>query len=322
MIERMKIGRREFIGIAGTLVLGTALAINSKGEASTQEGLSKEVVDRNIQELSPSPEKEEKIEIILTGDVMLGRTVMTESLDEVGDPAYPFRMVDETLSQADLVFVNLENPIVSDCERIYEGYELCALPEMVEGLEKAGVDIVTLANNHTRVYGQEGIDETEETLSGKGILSTGLGELITKEIKGVKFGFLGFDFNTKMPKESDYDLVRESKPKVDVLIVGVHWGNEYHSEPTGFQKEWGKKLVESGADVVSGHGPHCVIDKEYVNGKPVYYSLGNFVFDQMWSEETRSGLAIKLIFEGRELVEEVELPIYLSNWAQPEFVEK
>lgn len=314
----MKIGRRGALGIAGLLALGTALVIYTRGE--TEEVYTeKDII--SSPEPTQTPEKDNRIEIILTGDVMLGRTVMTKSLDDEKDPTYPFEKVAETLTAADLVFINLENPLVANCRRIYTGFELCALPEMAEGLVHAGVDVVTLANNHTRVYGREGIDETVDTLSKKGILATGLGELVTKEIKGVKFGFLGFDFSYQPPTEADYDLVRDSKPKADVLIVGVHWSGEYYENPTHLQRRDAKRLVEAGADIVAGHGPHWVIKKEYIDGKPVYYSLGNFVFDQMQWEKTREGLAARLIYEGKKLIGEEELPIYMSFWAQPEFVE-
>jgi poly-gamma-glutamate synthesis protein (capsule biosynthesis protein) len=141
-----------------------------------------------------------------------------------------------------------------------------------------------------------------------------------KENKGVKYGFLGFDFISKTPKESDYELIAKSVDEVDVLIVGVHWGVEYKSEPVEIQKQWARELVEAGADIIVGHGSHWVQEVEYINGKPIYYSLGNFVFDQMWSEETRKGLIMKLTFRNGNLIKEEELPTYMSSWAQPEFI--
>lgn len=260
------------------------------------------------------------VEILLTGDVMLGRTVMTKSLD-LNDPTYPFKKVNDELRKADIVFINLENPVVTGCPRTYEGLKFCTSPELVKGLTFAGVDVVTLANNHSRNYGWEGLDGTVAILNKNGILTTGLGNLVTKKLKGTTFGFLGFDFSSQEPKEGDYNLISKSKKTVDVLIVGVHWGAEYRNEPSKGQKEWAKKLVESGADVVVGHGPHWVQEEEYINGKPVFYSLGNFIFDQMWSEKTKQGLAVKLTFKGNKLIKEEKLPIYMSSWAQPEFAE-
>ncbi len=260
------------------------------------------------------------VEILLTGDVMLGRTVMSKSLD-LNDPTYPFKKVGDELRKADIVFINLENPIVTGCPRTSEGLKFCTDPELVKGLTFAGVDVVTLANNHSKNYGLEGLNESVTILNKNGILTTGLGNLVTKKIGGTIFGFLGFDFSSQEPNKSDYDLISEYKGRVDVLIVGVHWGAEYKSEAPRRQKEWAKKFVESGADVVVGHGPHWVQGEEYINGKPVFYSLGNFVFDQMWSEETKQGLAVKLTFRGNKLVKEEKLPVYMSSWAQPEFVE-
>jgi len=258
------------------------------------------------------------VEIIITGDVMLGRTVMTKSLDS-GDPTYPFKKVASKLAEADFVFVNLENPIIENCPRTSTGLKFCADPKLTSGLKLAGVDVVTLANNHAGDYGKGGIEKTVEFLKEAGIEAVGLGNLVIKEKKGIKFGFLGFDFVSKSPKDEDFKLVSDSDKKVEVLIVGVHWGEEYKDKANKFQREWAKMLVEKGADVVIGHHPHWVQDSEPIEGKPVYYSLGNFVFDQMWSEKTREGLVIKLTFRDGRLISEEKLPVYMSSWAQPEF---
>lgn len=258
--------------------------------------------------------------IILTGDVMIGRSVMTKSIQE-NDYTYPFKKIAEKLKKANLVFINLENPIIENCPETNTGMIFCARPEMVEGLTFAGIDIVTLANNHSKNYGQKGLEETIQSLNKNNIRAVGYGNLIIKKIKRIKYGFLGFDFLTKIPKETDYNLIQESKNKVDVLIVGIHWGNEYASKPTRYQKEWAKKIVEQGADVIAGHHPHWVQEKEEINGKPVYYSLGNLIFDQMWSEKTKQGLVVELTFRDGKLTNTTELPTYMSSWAQPEFVE-
>ncbi len=268
---------------------------------------------------SPRIKQGSETTIMLAGDVMLGRTVMTKSLDS-SNPNYPFEKVSNELNEADIVFVNLENPIVSNCPRSSEDLIFCTKPAMVEGLITAGVNIVNLANNHTRNYGENGLSETIEILDEKEISMTGLGELVAHEIKGIKYGFLGFDFISKTPKENDYELVAESAGEVDVLIVSVHWGAEYRRKPVEIRKQWAKQLVEAGADVVVGHGPHWVQETEHINEKPVYYSLGNFIFDQMWSEETKTGLVMKLTFRDGELIKEEKLPTYMSSWAQPEFI--
>lgn len=268
---------------------------------------------------SPAVEVNPTVEIMTTGDVMLGRTVMTKSLDE-NDPAYPFRKVGEILKRTDLFFINLENPIVTDCPRQKTGFKFCAREEMVEGLTFAGVDIASVANNHTRNYGQDGLEETTKILKENKIDTVGLGNFVIKKKGGMTFGFLGFDFFSKDPKEEDFNLIEKSDKKVDTLFVSVHWGMEYKDKPSNLQRKWAKKMVEKGADVIIGHGPHWVQEREEVNGIPVYYSLGNFVFDQMWSEKTREGIAVKFVFKNKNLIEEEKLPVFMTSWAQPEFI--
>ncbi len=262
----------------------------------------------------------ENVTILLTGDVMLGRSVMTKSLD-LNDPTYPFKNVSQELKSADLVFVNLENPIIDNCPRRTDGMIFCALPRMIEGLTYAGIDVANLANNHTLNYGADGKSKTTNFLTDAGISSVGYQNLVVKNVGGTKFGFMGFEFIDSDITETDMKLVRDANLKVDVLIVAVHWGSEYQATANIHQRTTAKKLIESGADVIAGSHPHWVQDIEYIDGKPVYYSLGNFVFDQMWSEKTRQGLAIKLTFNKNKIVSEEKLPIYMRNWAQPEWVQ-
>jgi poly-gamma-glutamate capsule biosynthesis protein CapA/YwtB (metallophosphatase superfamily) len=259
------------------------------------------------------------VKLILAGDVMIGRTVEIKS-KEFGDELFPFRNVAGRLNKADLVFANLENPVIGNCPIHESGFKFCSSPKMLEGLNFAGIDVVTLANNHIRNYGQKGLDETIKHLTVNNIDYVGLGDSVTREVNDTKFGFLGFDYLSFLPKETDLDLIRESAEKVDVLIVGVHWGVEYVEIPNEFQRKWARRIVEAGADVIAGHHPHWVQEIEYIGDVPVYYSLGNFVFDQMWSEKTKKGLVVELTYEDGKLINEETLPTYMSAWAQPEWV--
>lgn len=258
-----------------------------------------------------------KVEVIVAGDVMLGRSVMGVSLKTQNNPNYPFEKIGETLKNADLTFINLESPFVDNCPFVNSGLTFCADPKMVSGLKFAGIDVATLANNHTKNYGEEGLINTSKILEENGIKAVGLDNLVIQTKRGTKFGFLGFDFTLKREKQADLDLVKDSKNKVDILIVSVHWGEEYQAKANKIQREIARKLVEAGADIVVGHHPHWVQDEEHINGKPVYYSLGNLVFDQMWSEATKKGLLVKLTFENKKLVGEEKLPIYIEKLGQP-----
>ncbi len=260
------------------------------------------------------------IKILLTGDIMVGRSVMTKSL-AADNPGYPFEQVSQRLKSADLVFANLETPVIENCPKHDSGFKFCADPKMLKGLLDSGIDVVNLANNHTLNWGEAGITETEKHLDEAGIAYTGRNNLIAKEVNGTKFGFLGFDYVATHPKQRDLDLITESKQKVDILIVAIHWGVEYTDKPNTFQKTVAKSILEAGADVISGTHPHWVQPQETVDGKPVFYSLGNFVFDQMWSEGTKTGAVAELTYQNKVITGDKIYKIYMEEFAQPKFLE-
>ncbi|AKM83345.1 hypothetical protein A2422_00635 [Candidatus Woesebacteria bacterium RIFOXYC1_FULL_31_51] len=264
--------------------------------------------------------KNNQTTIIFVGDIMLGRSVMGKAI-EVGDNYYPFRKTSEVLNNADITFANLENPIVKNCPGTIGGFKFCTNYEIANGLTFAGIDIVSLANNHSGNYGLEGLTETKKFLSDNNISYVGDSNLAIKEVNGTKFGFLGFDYTLKNNLDNDLKLIKDSKGKVDVLIIGVHWGDEYKDEANSLQRTIAKKMIEAGVDVIIGGHPHWIEDYEEINGKSVYYSLGNFIFDQMWSEETKKGLVVKLTFDRTNLVKKEEFNTYIKSIGQPEIVD-
>jgi len=269
---------------------------------------------------SPSTLKpDQTTTILLGGDVMLGRSVTREALDVKHDPTFPFTNLTSLFQEADIVFVNLEAPIISDCPRSITGMIFCAPPQMLQGLEPYKT-IVNLANNHSANHGADGLTQTNAFLQERNIMSTRASVLITKKINQTTFGFLGFDKNQQVNPvliDSDRTLIVGSKSKVDVLIVAMHWGLEYKPHPTDGQKRLAEELVSLGANVVVGHHPHWVQDVEKIGETPVYYSLGNLVFDQLWSEETRHGLLVKLTFDGKKIQKEELIPTYIKEVGQP-----
>ncbi len=265
------------------------------------------------------------VTVLFAGDIMLGRSVMEASLDN-NDFLYPFRNTSDLLKNADITFVNLENPIIKNCQRHTGGFKFCTTPEIASGLEFAGVDIATLANNHSGNYGKDGLEQTKKYLDEYNVSYVDGNNLIIKGVKGIKFGFLGFDLVSKDISTKDIELIVNSDKLVDILIVGVHWGEEYHSIANNYQTSIAKQIVKAGADVVVGHHPHWVQNHEEINSVPIYYSLGNFIFDQMWSEETKKGLIVKMTFSRPDndvvarLIETEEFNIYIPKMGQPKIV--
>lgn len=298
-MSKVELSRREFLKLAGWSWPGLLVPLNP--------------VIEDPYDLVPSPERKNDVSVLLTGDIMVGRSVMVQGI-KTGNFSYPFEKVGSILRRADVVFSNLENSVFEGCPVIDDSNNLalCASPSMLEGLSSAGIDVVTLANNHSNNYGPDKLQETVRELKRAGIEATYDRNLVVKQISGYKFGFLGFHYTGSLaPSTRDYDLVSKSKNEVDKLILGIHWGEQFQEHPTNRQKEWAREFVKRGADVIAGNHPHVVQDIEYIDGKPVYYSLGNFIFDQMW-EDTKKGLAVRLIFRDGQLIKDELLPTYMS----------
>ena len=271
-----------------------------------------------VSSVSPS----DPITILFGGDVMLGRSVDTR-IAKNHDPAWPFKNISGILSDADLTFVNLESPFGSECNSTDTGMVFCANPASVKGLVDSGVDLVGLANNHIDKQGKNGFDLTVSILNQNGIAPVGLGQPVFKSVKNSKIAFLAF--NDIPPNFSEVSMaspnnisgqIAIARSSADIVIASFHWGNEY-SHRSLHQEELAHMAIDSGADVVIGHHPHWVQEIETYKGKPVYYSLGNLVFDQMWSEETRNGLVVKLTFSGNTLVSQEQVPIKIVDYGQP-----
>lgn len=267
-------------------------------------------------------EKEEVITLIAVGDVMLGRSVNAK-MRSLNDFTYPFLKTASLLKSADLSFINLESPFYSDCPTTNEGMIFCADPKVTEGLLLAGIDIANLNNNHIRNYGNEGLNLTQNLLADNKIDFLGPeNNFLVKEIRGTKIGFLGFDLTSGYQKDKIIEQVAKEKDKVAILIVSFHWGIEYAPEPSLKQIELAHQIIDAGANLILGHHPHVIQKTEDYHDGQIVYSLGNFVFDQPWSEATKTGLIGIFTFQEDKLVKSEFKEIYIQNYSQPELIEK
>jgi len=269
---------------------------------------------------------------------MLSRMV-GEKIRTTGDPRAPFLKTVETLEQADITFCNLESPFYEEGPPIEGEMVFGAAPETIEGLTYAGFDIVSLANNHFGNQGVAGMNFTLSHLNENGIEYAGAGENKAKarepviiERNGVKFAFLAYS-DVRDTNREDYtatsdepgiavltksDLTRDiqyTRERAHIVVVSIHWGVEYETTPTERQRTYAHLAIDSGASLVLGHHPHVIQPVEEYKDGYIFYSLGNFVFDQMWSEETRIGLIARIFFEGDRIVrvETIEVTIYDSH---------
>ena len=263
----------------------------------------------------PSP----TLTIVTTGDVMLGRTVNMQTISR-RDFTWPWIKTVDVLKQADVTFINLEGPLIPDCPSSSQGIIFCGDTRHVQGLQFAGVDVANLANNHTSNYSQSGLNSTIQLLTEAGIKVTGVSGTTYLTVKGRKLAFLGYNaVGTSMSDTQIASEIRQARTKSDLVIVAFHWGNEYTTEVTTKQQYLAHLAIDSGADLIVGNHPHWVQPTEYYKGKLIVYSHGNFIFDQMWSEETRKGIVGKFTFSNNKLSDAKFLPIQIDFFGQPHF---
>jgi poly-gamma-glutamate capsule biosynthesis protein CapA/YwtB (metallophosphatase superfamily) len=312
------------------------------------------LIESEVVEITPlpkavTPAEKEEIKIILVGDIMLNRGVK-DMIDKYGggDFKFPFLKIADYLNEADIVFGNLEGAISDKGRKVGSINSFRFNPKSTEGLTFAGFDILSVANNHTLDYTSEALTDTFSKLKevgigyvGGGVNATEAGLPVIKEINGstesppTKIAFLAYTnlgVPAWLPSESSPGInvvdeenieeikeqIKAAKQKADILIVSLHAGNEYTQNLTKFQTDFSKAVIDAGADLVVGHHPHVVQPLgEYGQGY-IAYSLGNFIFDQDFSEETMKGLLLKVTIGDNQIKEVVPVGIKINNFFQPE----
>jgi capsule synthesis protein PGA_cap len=253
-------------------------------------------------------------------------------------------VVRSLIESADLAIANFENPAPERFRFHSSGTVFTANPALIEGLANVGLDYVSLANNHIRDAGAGGILETIEALEKWGLEHSGAGANLTAArtpavlepvAGGPKVAILGYDtiarsyFATADRAGSAQltaaavtaDVAAARAAGADLVIVFPHWGTEYRAQPFAAQRALAQACIDAGADMVIGNHAHWAAAVEIYEGKPIWYALGNFVFDQTWSEPTMEGITLELTFNGASLVQAVMRPHIILDKAQPNFMD-
>jgi poly-gamma-glutamate capsule biosynthesis protein CapA/YwtB (metallophosphatase superfamily) len=243
---------------------------------------------------------------------------------------------------ADLALANFENPAPNNPTYHTSGTVFSADPKFIDGLADAGIDYVSLANNHIRDFGGLGLLQTITNVTKRGIKVSGAGKDLAAarkpamlEAGGVKIAVLGYDaiassYHATATKIGSAPLsaaaVRQDAKAAraagaDLVIVYPHWGTEYKDTPFPAQQKLARMIIDNGADMVIGNHAHWAGAMEVYKGKPIWYALGNFVFDQTWSEPTMEGITLELSFRGKTLVQVRMRPHIILDKAQPNFLD-
>ncbi len=253
-----------------------------------------------VAEPEPEPDKREmRITIAAVGDMMLGTDYPENHLPDDDGESF-LTEVTPFLEAADIAIGNLEGVLVDGgepgkaCSNPRACYLFRSPTRYAEHFANAGFDVLSVANNHARDFGEAGRTETMDTLTEAGILHTGrVGDFATMEVEGLSVAVLGYAVTRNSNMLLDYTYAEETVARFaeshDIVVVSFHGGaegrdvthipfddEEYYGEPRGDVVRFARMVVDAGADLVIGHGPHVVRAAERYEERLIAYSLGNF----------------------------------------------
>jgi len=267
--------------------------------------------------------------LLVTGDIIPARGVAYFAAVR-HDYLWPFRPTADYTKNADITYVDLEAPLFAGCPvSPASSFTFCGDPRFVDGLNLMGAKVANLANNHLTNYGAAGVASTDQLLNQHGILTSGLGPVAVIDVRGIKFGFIGFNgVGRAIDKTALQQGIARARQQADVVVVQFHWGKEYERQPMADRGvptpddpvAIGHLAIDWGADIVIGNHPHWYQGIEVYHGKLITYSHGNFIFDQMWSEETREGVIGTYTFYGTQLVAATWKAVRSYDYGQPVFM--
>ncbi len=288
----------------------------------TEDLFSCEDLEKHLQALGDPP-----LSLVAVGDIMLdGRS--RKFINEFGTQ-YPFESVRPLLSRAPIGLANLEGPIAREAEKQERTHTYRVKPKMTKAMLSAGINVVTLANNHLLDCGREGVLETLQALSQAGVAAIGAG--VNKQAAhapailsagSLRVGLLGYYWNRRTsargsapgsamdPPEDLAADISALKGKVDRIVATFHWGVPYEREPSEADRAKARFAVDCGADIVIGHHPHVVQPFEIYRGRPIFYSVGNFTFGS--GNSRGESLLLGVRFEEHRTVVQV-YPVYVKN---------
>lgn len=246
------------------------------------------------------------------------------------------------LAGADLSMLNLEGPAPVKSTYHPEGMSFTFDQALLAGLQWSGIDVVSLANNHIGNAGRQGELDTMAALDRLGIAHAGLGATMAEArtpavftVDGVQVAVLAYDAfggsygagptnpgSAQLSWGTYPDDIRAARAAgAQVVVVYPHWGDEYGTGPRSGQRTWAHAMIDAGADLVIGNHAHWAGAMEVYKGKPIWYALGNFIFDQTWSEQTEEGILLELTFSGPTLVQARLLPTVILDACQPNLLD-
>lgn len=257
------------------------------------------------------------VKILVTGDTHLGGG-RVKSLALKQDERELFGSFLDKIQEADISVTNLESPLIEKGKEIKKtGPNLKSSPRTLSVLQVAGFDLLTLANNHIMDYGPKGLKSTLDASLKEGMATVGAGETLNEAVKAytvkkndMLISFINIAENEFSTAQDDspgahpldpiqnYYTIQKAKEKSDRVVVIIHGGHEHYRYPSPRMVKTYRFFVDAGADAVLGHHTHCVSGYEVYKGAPIFYSLGNFLFDKSFTDSPgkwHKGMMVELI---------------------------
>lgn len=313
-----------FFFLSAFILAGCANSLDLKQKQSTESASSVSDKTSNVQNKKP-------VRLLFVGDMMFDRYIRQVAQMRGNDYDYIFSGVKDDLAQYDLVIGNLEGPItdkssVSIGTAMDEKKNLVFSfdPTVAQTLARNNIKLVSLGNNHILNQGEEGLAETEKYLDGAGVKYFGdtggeNQEFIIREIGGMRIGFVNYNYSVPHSFEKAVSDIQNIRSKSDIVVVFPHWGTEFKTGDPGQEiRSEAYKFIDAGADVVVGTHPHVIETSEDYKGKKIYYSLGNFIFDQYFQKETSEGLGVELAIKSDLTLQYKEVRFVMNKKGQTE----
>jgi poly-gamma-glutamate capsule biosynthesis protein CapA/YwtB (metallophosphatase superfamily) len=263
--------------------------------------------------------EEKGFSLAFLGDVMLGRGVARAHSSLERPWGLALDAIRPDLQAADLALANLESPLTSQ-PLLHPGYDLRGPGTASDALSAAGLDLVSLANNHSLDAGQAGLSDTQAALQAVGVSWIGpQAQIMLRHIQGQRLAFLAFeDVTAPLDLVQVQQAVEDARSQADWVIVSMHWGGEYRPSPDARQVQLAQVLADAGADVVWGQHPHVLQRLDWVQGvgrsRPtlVIYSLGNALFDQVEPIDGRRAALLLLRFDAGKIQQVQAFPFVID----------
>lgn len=263
--------------------------------------------------------------VLFAGDMMFDRSVRTVMEAKGGD--FIFSCIDPMLQDGnDLVVANLEGPITDNPSRSEgsevggpDNYTFTFPPATAPLLAAHHIRLVNIGNNHIMNFSRAGLEETKQYLTAASVAYFGDPDSSESEkverltVNGINFSFVNWSDWTSDKTDHTVAQVRTEAQEGRVVVVYTHWGEEYATTSLPRVQALAHSFVDAGASLVTGSHPHVVQQHEVYKGKDIYYSLGNFIFDQYWNDDVRHGLLLKVVFGPTGVDSIKEIPVELEH---------